>query len=75
MNSAETLTFSVSILAGVSSSSVAFFLLRFLISLITSTSFTALKEKRLALYASCIAVMLGCLLYFITDVDVKQDIL
>ena len=51
-----------------------FFLLKFLVSLISIFS-TVLKEKEPPLYAPCIAVMLGCLLYFFIDFNVGQDIL
>ena len=44
-------------------------------SLIKSTFLAVLKEKELPLYGSCIAVMMGCLLYFIIDFNVGQDIL
>ena len=52
-----------------------FSLLRFLISLITLIFSTVLKEKELPLYASCIAVMLGCLRYFIIDFNLGQNML
>ena len=71
----EKLTFSFNILTEISSSWIVFFLLRFLISLITSTFSTLLKEKKLPFCASCIAVMLACLLYFIVDFNVGQDII
>ena len=53
------------------------FLLRFLISLITSTFPAGLKEKELplyAFYAFCFAAILGCLLYFITDFNVGHHL-
>ena len=61
----------------ISASWIAFFLLRFLISLITSTFPAGLKEKELplfAFYAFCIAAILGCLLYFITDFNVGHHL-
>ena len=53
------------------------FLLRFLISLITSNFPAGLKEKELplyAFYAFCFAAILGCLLYFITDFNVGHHL-
>ena len=75
MNSAKKLTFSFEILKEILSLRIAFFLLSFLISLITSTLSTVLKEKELLLYAYFIAIMLGYLLYFIINFNVGQGTL